>query len=130
MKKLLLLLFVCIVTTSCSSDENSSSTDPIVGTWGLFSLVGPEASDCQKMSTVTFNVDGTANSTTYYENPNNNNACETVGDTPDSGTWENMGNGVYRIISSNNTTQSWEISFTDNNNTLNITNQNVVYKRR
>lgn len=133
MKKLILFLFISVFTISCSSDNNvddtSQTTDPIIGTWGVFSLAGTEASDCEKRSTIIFKSDRTANATTYQENPNNNNNCETVGATPENATWENMGNGVYKIVNSN-TTLTWNISFTDNNNTLTITNEDVVYKRR
>lgn len=124
MKKLLLLLFVSVALSSCSS--NTDEADIIVGTWGLFSLNNVEVSDCEKMSTLTFNADGSAVGTNFMVI---NNTCSQSG-VNDVTTWMNNGNGSYVIAPGTANSVEWNITFSDGNNTLNITNQGVVYKRQ
>lgn len=124
MKKLLLILLCAISLTSCSN--NNEDPDTIVGTWYLFSINNIEVSDCEKMSTVTFNANLTATGTTYMMS---NNICSII-DANSTATWAHDGNMVYTITPSNGSVEQWNIVFSDNNNTLDITNEGIVYKRQ
>ena len=123
MKKLLLLVLCSAILSSCSN--NNDDTDVILGTWSLFSISGEEVSDCEKMSTLTFNSDGTATGTVYMIV---NGICTQQG-VSEITTWVNNGNMTYVIGPGTNNSLEWNISFSNNNNTLTITNEGVVYKR-
>lgn len=123
MKKLLPIFLCLIVLFSCS--DSDEETDIIVGTWNLFSINGNEVIDCEKESFVTFFSDNTATGEDYQLTINN--TCEEVG-TSEIVQWINEGNNTY-VIRPNTNPLTWNIVFSDNNNTLNITNQGVIYKR-
>lgn len=125
MKKIFLSLALTLALFSCSSN-NDDDTDIIVGTWNLFSLNGTTVSDCEKQSYVVFNANNTATGENYNFDTNNN--CVKVG-VDETVQWVNSGNNTYTIGSSSNPL-IWNVVFSDNNNTLSITNQGVVYKRQ
>ncbi len=106
MKKLTLILSVFILTFhSCSSDDDSTSNDDdsmsqidsFIGTWNqsmtLLNDVEQAIDDCDRESNFTINSDGTFVESAY--STNSEGACEL--DFADPGTWENLGNSIYRI---------------------------------
>ena len=125
MKKIFLSLALCFALFSCSSNDDDN-LDLIVGTWNLFSLNGVEVSDCEKQSYITFQVNYTATGEDYNIATNNN--CERVG-VSETVQWINNGNNTY-VIRPNSNPATWNVVFSDNNNTLEIANQGVVYKRQ
>ncbi len=125
MKKIFLSLVLCFALFSCSSNDDDN-LDLIVGTWNLFSLNGTTASDCEKQSFVTFFANNTATGENYNTDVNNN--CVRIG-VDETVQWVNSGNNTY-TIGSNSNPLIWNVVFSDNNNTLTITNQGVVYKRQ
>lgn len=124
MKKILLTLLCTFTFLSCSN--SNEDTDIIVGTWGLFSINNVEVSDCEKMSTITFNLDGSTTGTTYMIN---NNICAQQG-VNDITTWVNNRNNIYIISPNTSNALEWKIVFSDNNNTMDIVNEGVIYKRQ
>lgn len=106
MKKLILIL--CLTASffsSCSSDDNSNNNDDstvqedlFVGIWNLSRSTDEDGSereidDCNGQSNFTINSDGTFTETVYSSATGE--PCEL--DFADPGTWENLGNNVYRI---------------------------------
>ena len=78
------------------------------------------------MSTITFNSNGSATGTTYMIN---NNVCAQQG-VNDITTWMNDGNGSYVISPGIANSLEWNVTFSNSNNTLSITNEGVIYKRQ
>jgi hypothetical protein len=99
-KAILFFTLATFLLTSCSSDDgdnSSSSQDLLIGTWTWYQSFfnGEEQSldDCDKMDTIVINSDGTFNESYFYDD---NGTC--VSDGTDSGTWQNLGNNVYRTV--------------------------------
>ncbi|TVZ51647.1 lipocalin family protein [Dokdonia sp. Hel_I_53] len=100
MKKLTLILSLTILSfTSCSTDDDTTNDqDMFVGTWNLsMGLLNGEdrdiINDCNSRSNFTINADGTFIETDY--STSDANTCEL--DFADPGTWENLGNNIYRL---------------------------------
>ena len=100
MKKLTLILSITILTfTSCSTDDDTTNDqDMFVGTWNLsMGLLNGEdrdiINDCNSRSNFTINENGTFLQTSYANN--DTNSCEL--DYSDPGSWENLGNNIYRL---------------------------------
>ncbi len=96
MKKLFLLFISLTVLTACSNDDDTSEEDPILGTWFIVEVNNIPNSDftlseCNKNSTMTFNVDGTATSIFHAQIEEN---C--MAGTPTTSTWNNE-SGIYTI---------------------------------
>ncbi|TDQ29895.1 lipocalin family protein [Tenacibaculum caenipelagi] len=126
MKKNLILTIAMFSLFSCSSDDENN-TDPIVGTWYLFSENNEEVSTCGQKNTMTFNENGTYSETYYYTDESDN--CVSGGG--DEGNWSNKGKENYGLIPSlENTEGTTKIVFSDNNNTFTIIEDNIVYKRK
>jgi hypothetical protein len=93
MKKFILLFFSIALLTSCNKDDNSGP-DPVLGKWYIVEVNNvPQSdfslSDCNTNSFMTFNADGTTNSTFYTEIEGN---C-TAGPSTDS-EWHQQ-SGIY-----------------------------------
>ncbi len=96
MKKLFFLFISLTVLTACSNDDDTSEEDPILGTWFIVEVNNIPNSDftlseCNKNSTMTFNVDGTATSVFHAQVEEN---C--MAGTPTTSTWNNE-SGIYTI---------------------------------
>ena len=126
MKKILVLTIAIFSLLACSDDNDN--LDPFVGTWYPFSVDGEEVSDCRKKGTISIKEDGTYTTTFYYFYED-----ECQKDTSSSGTWTNLGDGVYEITEKDDTeeeeieendtdTNKVNVSFKDNNNTFVFSN--------
>lgn len=124
MKKLLLLFVIFTLMVSCSS-SSTDDEDLIVGSWNLFSFNGTEVSTCEQQSYIIFFANSTATGEDYQLNASNE--CERVG-VNETVQWVNEGNNVY-IIRPGTNAITWNVTFSNGNNTMNITNQGVVYTR-
>ncbi len=104
MKNLFLFLavFASVLVTSCSSDDDGTGQDPIIAKWNFFSsadvidgVVGTreEGTACKKRGFVDFKADGTYVFISYFENQSG----DCVIDDETNGTWENLGNNIYRF---------------------------------
>lgn len=127
MKKLILLLSVfTLVFTSCSSDDDGDSQDPFVGTWKYFKYYedGVEISleECEELTTLVITSSG-AFSTTIYEN--DGNGCEL--DYTSSGTWENLGSGLYSTTLDGDTYVE-EVGFSGNTMYFDDADGDVTYR--
>ncbi|MFT7900430.1 lipocalin family protein [Tenacibaculum ascidiaceicola] len=132
MKKILVLTIAMFSLLACSSDDENN-LDPIVGTWYKFSEEGIEVSECEKKTSVTFNENGTFNSTSYESIED-----KCVIEDEFSATWTNKGNGIYSRIY-NGESSDVSITFSDNDNTMTsvyteeyngITNTNITILKR
>ena len=100
MKKIILLLSVITLTfNSCSSDDDNTPVqeDSFIGIWTQSKLLfeGNEQplDDCDRQSAFTINSDGTFTESSYFTN--SGGTCEL--DFSDPGTWENLGNNIYKL---------------------------------
>jgi len=98
MKKLTLLLcLVSLISASSCSNDDGGSSDSLVGTWKAYQYfedgVEVELNNCQNEASLAFYSDGTWVSKIYEENFEGE--CEL--DWIETGTWENKGNGIYKI---------------------------------
>ena len=119
MNKFIYALIFITIFSSCSSDSNEeNTTDPILGTWNLLSVGGSEVTDCEKQSTITFNINGSTSSETFQDLAGN---CVSITGT---NTWENKGDNLYNF---NNIESNIEFS---NENTFRIVSGNIVYKKQ
>lgn len=93
-KPLLLLIAFVFAFTSCSSDDDNSSQDPFIGTWRYFTSyedgVEYPLDDCESQDTIAISSNGTFTSTLHDEFGGD---CQV--DFEVSGTWDNLGNGMY-----------------------------------
>ncbi|MDG5490873.1 lipocalin family protein [Psychroserpens sp. SPM9] len=105
MKKIMLLAAIfTLVFTSCSSDEDSGSgQDQFAGNWKLFGSFedGEEIvlEDCEYETTLDISNNGTFTTFIYESNLDGN--CELEYSV--SGTWENLGGGLYSTTSEGDT---------------------------
>lgn len=90
MKKIVLLFAITFVLFGCSSDDDegvNSSSDKIIGTWGNYKDVYIPTNEVDLYDpyseVATFEADGTASSD--------------FSGTSVSGTWENLGEGIYKL---------------------------------
>ncbi len=123
MKKLLILTLAVFSFLACS--DNEANIDPIVGTWHQFSRGGTEVSDCEKKSSYTFTENGIFTGISYedYE------GCNKL-DSEGSAKWEKIGDNRYRIYTDSNPTGvTTTILFSDNDKTMNITEENHIWKK-
>jgi len=128
MKKLSLLLLIAL-TISCSKDENNertqSNSEPILGSWQFGDVVDTfndgtvdviSATECDLMSSYTFEADNDIVLVSYVEDINDN--CELESGNIESFKWSNNGNGNYvfssREIDGTESVKSQKITF-DNN---------------
>ncbi|WP_299247175.1 lipocalin family protein [uncultured Aquimarina sp.] len=124
MKKII-LLFVLISTliTSCTSDDDGARPidmeDPIIGTWkitqafrnGEEAILGP----CYLEETIVFTDEGKF-MRSAYEIEDGNCGEEYI----NTGMWENLGNGRYKITRDNSLADPTEGTFTFSGNTMTI----------
>lgn len=127
MKKILILTIAIFSLISCSSEEGdgTNSSDPIIGTWSAFSINGTELSACLKKSTLIFSENGNLSISSYYVNSNGDCLSENS-----SGTWTNKGNNIYSVTLENDGPSQSKVTFSDNNNTMTVADENTVYKRK
>ncbi|HLV13620.1 MAG TPA: lipocalin family protein [Xanthomarina sp.] len=129
MKKLILLFSVLALTfTSCSSDDDAAaSQDQFIGNWKYYKFyeddVEVQLGPCDYETRITISANGTF--TTKVYDGNSADACELVETT--SGTWENLGNGMYSTTSEGDTFVQ-EIKFEDNRMYLDEVFDGVVYR--
>ncbi|MBU2922649.1 lipocalin family protein [Winogradskyella psychrotolerans] len=128
MKKIILLLSVFVlVFTSCSSDDDGGSQDPFVGTWKYYKYYedGVELSveDCDELTTIVVSSNETY-TTTIYEDYGS--GCEL--DYVSSGTWDNLGAGLYSTTDEDGGAYVQEIGFEGNTMYFEETDGGVVYK--
>ncbi|TPN89222.1 lipocalin family protein [Aquimarina algicola] len=106
-----------------STSNELTIQDPIISNWNFFSsaevvdgVVGTleEGTPCEKTGFVDFKADGTYITRSYIEDRNN----ECIFDNETNGTWENLGNNVYRFKFDTTTN---EIPVSIEGNTLTIT---------
>ncbi len=109
----ILVVLTIFAFYSCSSDEYSSYKDLLIGKWGIgtgHSAKSKEDFECYKKSTLTFKSDNTAIWTERHLQSNGD--CTY---TDDILKWDLKGN-ILEI----NDRKRGKISFTNNNNTLEI----------
>jgi len=123
MKNLILLLSVVVLTfTSCNSDDDSAlQEDSFVGIWTnskiLFNSNEQPIDDCDRQSTFSIKSDGTFTESAYHSDTGG--SC--VFEFEEPGTWENLGNGIYRLIYDPiGNEPSYEEDITVNNNTFSV----------
>jgi len=89
MKKIVLLFAIALVSIGCSNSDNggNSSSDKIIGTWGEYQEEYLPTNEIDTFITyqqvITFKSDGSVDSN--YRG------------IPTTGTWENLGNGIYKL---------------------------------
>lgn len=118
MKKFIYLFILIITLNSCESEDDSSS-DPIVGTWQLTSIIenGEEiATDCEKENTVTFSSNATFTIIDSYDNGNNSCSTDTA-----TGSWKNKGNSNYSVTIFEKERET-KVNFSKNNTVWSSTN--------
>lgn len=108
MKKTLyvgLLIATALVSFSCSENDNTEidnpiteTSDPVVGTWTLIAKAQVGAglqeapTSCERQSTMEFRANKTFTAAFFDDQEE---ACVTT--NSNSGTWENIGEGMYEI---------------------------------
>lgn len=120
------LLFAGVA--SCSSDDDGNTNEPadqdrIVGEWRIQSLSidgeQTELSECDLQSRIVFSANGNITVTSFYEDVDSEQCVSEVY----TETWEYRGNNVYRITDEDGPTDV-TITFSNNNNTFTITEEN------
>ncbi len=131
MKKVF-LLFVSIAMigfTACSSDDDNDNkgSDPIIGTWNLYSINGKELSECERKSSIVFSKETVL--IKAYSNDENKGCTLEASLT---GTWKNEGEGNYTITNNEQEKTTNFITFSDKNRTMSYTEEGnkFVWKRK
>ncbi|TYB78615.1 lipocalin family protein [Bizionia myxarmorum] len=129
MKKLILLLSVLALTvSSCSSDDDVATVqESFVGTWKFYKAFedGVEVvyDTCDYEDTII--VDGSGTFTTNGYQANVNGGCDLT--NTETGTWLNLGNGMYSLTSDGET-YTEEIKFEENRMYFDEVDGGTVYR--
>lgn len=129
-KTLLLLTAFAFIFTSCSSsdDNNNPPQDSFIGNWKYVQYfedgVEYPLAICEDEDTLEVRDNGTLTFTLYDSDMNG--GCETnFGST---GTWENLGNGVYAINADDILVGDADVTFEGNTVSIEIFEDGIVFK--
>jgi hypothetical protein len=105
MKKLIYLVLALLIGSCSSSDDSQDVQDPVIGIWkpvlqGAIFNDGNEIDEpvsvCEQKNRITFTAAGSFTQTDYQES-NNPDCMQPVGNPYLSGTWTRLSEGKYRI---------------------------------
>lgn len=115
-----------MVFTSCSSDDDGGSQDPFIGNWMYHKYLedGVEVTleECENLTTLKISSNGTF-ITKVYENLGT--GCEL--EYTSTGTWENLGSGIYSTTSDGDTYVQ-EVGFSGNTMYFEEVDNGVIYR--
>ncbi|KAA1246850.1 lipocalin family protein [Aquimarina sp. RZ0] len=121
MKKIFLLFFVSVLIASCSSDDDSVSVntqDKLIGSWNITQLFENGVEEMLTSCDLKDMFDVTADQKfkiTSYDTINGD--CTIIEETID-GTWENIGNNVYKLKEGVEVETAIEAKITFSENTM------------
>lgn len=127
--KLILGLFLLIGLVSCSDDDDGGSNganDRIVGEWRIDKVimngVEIELGECGGQSGIVFLANGNAIATDFYEDFDTGDCISDVYNEK----WQYSGNNVYKFTDEDGEVYDVTITFSNNNNTFTITEEDDV----
>lgn len=125
-KTLLLLTAFVLIFTSCSSDDDGTPQDPFIGSWRYFTSfedgVEVPLDDCESQDTFVVLSNGNYTITLHDII---DNECDV--DIVTTGTWVNLGEGLYSTTSEGDTFVQ-EISFEGNRMYLDDVDGGITYR--
>lgn len=127
MKKIILLISVITFAfTSCGSDDDSTAQDQFIGNWKYYKTfindIEVDLDVCEAETTLAVSDNGTFTAKNYEDDFNG--GCVLEGAS--SGTWKNLGNGMYSTTSDGDT-YTLKVKFENNKMYVEEVDEGVVY---